>query len=233
MPWYVICVPGVVGEDGPPGPALSRLGYRMNKHTLLPILTLSVIVFNAGCRHVRPVPPEVNTTPIKTTCYRAEGATAEVITSRGESIITVLVGDRVAFRRAYVSDSGQNGQHVVDAAWSPAGRFFAFKTTSSGGHMPYRSPVTILGPVGDALQVFDAESIIRKIPDISNIAVSHYAKPWLRWLSATCLQVNVMSHDKPGDGGFYIIDLETMTATKSQQTPVESLLRVNEGSVEK
>ena len=187
------------------------------------MLMFAASVCGAGRRHVSLTRTEVNSAHITTTCYAAEGSTAEVITSRGESIVTVLDGDRVVWRRAYVSDSGHNGMHIMDAAWSPTGKFFAFKMKSAGGHMPYRSPVTILGPVDDKPEVFDAETIIRKIPNISNIAVSHYAKPWLTWLSGTRLQVNVMSHDKPSDGGFYVIDLETLTATKPQPPPASVL----------
>ena len=102
----------------------------------------------------------------------------------------------------------------MDATWSPAGKSFAFKTASAGGHQPYRSPVTILRLVDGKPEAFDAETIIRRIPGISNIAVSHYEKPWLKWLSEAALQVNVMSHEKPSDGGFYVIDLETHSATK-------------------
>lgn len=66
--------------------------------------------------------------------------------------------------------------------------------------------------------MFDAETIISKASGISNIVVSHYKKPWLKWLSETSLQVSVMSHDKPSEGDFCIIDLETLTATGPQST---------------
>ena len=49
------------------------------------------------------------------------------------------------------------------------------------------------------------------------MAVSHYEKPYIRWLSDTQLQVNVMSHNKQADQGMYVIDLETLSAKKVPQ----------------
>ena len=205
------------------GCALTGRGMKDRIHLMGLMLAAGCLV--AGCRHLSSSGATVDTAQLTTTSYRTAEATAEVITWRGESTITVLVSNRVVFREAYVSNSGHNGAYVMDAAWAPAGKSFAFKTASAGGHQPYRSPVTILRLVDGKPEAFDAETIIRKIPDISNIAVSHYEKPWLKWLSETKLQVVVMSHDKPSDGGFYVIDLESLSATRPQPTPSGDVLK--------
>ncbi|MBI5725180.1 MAG: hypothetical protein HZA50_14570 [Planctomycetes bacterium] len=150
--------------------------------------------------------------------YKCGRNIAEVMTWYGESAITVHVENQLVFRQTYiVNDNGGNGSYVMDAAWSPNGTYFAFKVTSAGGHMPYRSPVHILRVNGTKWQsdTIDAETIIRKIPGMSNIAVSHEQKPYIKWLSDTKLQVSVMAHDEQEDAGMYVIDLETMTAAKA------------------
>lgn len=113
--------------------ATATMNTRIHLMTLMLAATFSVV----GCRHPIPYGSTVDTAQLTTTSYRTAGATAEVITWRGESVITVLVSDRVVFRQAYVSNSGHNGAYVMDAAWSPTGKSFAFKTASAGGHQPY------------------------------------------------------------------------------------------------
>ncbi|MDA3831775.1 MAG: hypothetical protein PF495_00090 [Spirochaetales bacterium] len=144
--------------------------------------------------------------------YEHNGAVAEVVTWHNESALTIFIDNRVFFRKAYLTDSGHIGFNIMDAAWSPQGTYFAFKLSSAGGHMPYRTPVMILDCTAGAPVLIDAESIIKKIPEISNIAVSHYEKPYIKWLSGSELQVNVMSHDNEADAGQYIINLETLSA---------------------
>ena len=160
---------------------------------------------------------ESKTTPDVCTAktYRQGDKTAEVITWRDESAITILSGDRIVFRKAFFSNSGYNGSFIGDGAWSPGGSYFAFRLLSSGGHMPYRTPVKIVHIVGESATLLDAEAIIEKIPNISNIAIGLYKKPYLRWLTSTQLQVSVMSQDKESDSGLYTIDLDTLTAKKS------------------
>jgi len=149
--------------------------------------------------------------------YEHGNALVETIEWRNESAITVTVDKRVVFRRAFFSDSGHNGYYIMDGAWSPDGACFAFKLASAGGHMPYRSPVKILQVRTRPPVLIDAETIIRRIPGISNVAVSHYKKPYIKWMSDTQLQVNVMSHNEKTDAGMYVIDLATLTARKQSQ----------------
>jgi len=139
---------------------------------------------------------------------------AEVITWRNESVLTLLRGEHIIFRKAFFSPSGYNGSFIVDGTWSPKGSFFAFRLLSSGGHMPYRNPVKIFHFKKDTYKLIDAESILRKIPNISNISVSSSQNSSLFWVSDSQLKLSVISHDKKSDSGRYLIDLIHMKAKK-------------------
>ncbi len=149
-----------------------------------------------------------------TKTYTHNNMKAEVITWRNESAVTILAKDRIVFREAFFSHSGFNGSFIEDGSWSPDGKYFAFRLLSSGGHMPYRTPVKIFYMDGNSSSILDTESIIAKIPNISNITVGSYSEPYMRWLSDTQLQVSVVSHDKESDSGMYVINLYTLTAKK-------------------
>lgn len=157
---------------------------------------------------------EINVNNLTTKFFKQGRAMAEIITWHDESAITILLDGRIVFRNAYFSNSGYNGSFIEDGAWSPNGSYFAFRILSSGGHMPYRTPVKIFQINENSPRLIDAESIIEKIPNISNIAVGPYKKQYLKWLSDTQLQVSVMSQDKESDSGMYSIDLDTLTAKK-------------------
>ena len=154
--------------------------------------------------------------------YRHGEKSAEIIQWRNEGAITILSGEKVLYRRAYFSNTGYNGAFIESGQWSPKGSYFAFRLLSSGGHMPYRTPVKIFRANGEPPSVVDAEMIIRKIPGISNIAVGPYKKPYFKWLSDNQLQVSVISNDKKSDTGFYIVDLDTLTASYQHPETEES-----------
>jgi len=161
---------------------------------------------------------EISTDKCEIKSYLHKKKKAEVITWRNESAITVLSGEHIIFRKAFFSSSGYNGSFIEDGSWSPDGTYFAFRLLSSGGHMPYRTPVKILKVSDGNGKLIDAEEIIAKIPNISNIAVGPYTEPYILWLSDTQLRVSVESEDKERDSGIYIIDLETLSAKKKDNT---------------
>ncbi len=161
-----------------------------------------------------PADIKMNINDLTTKVFKQGKAMAEIITWHDESAITILLDSHIVFRKAFFSHSGYNGSFIEEGAWSPKGNYFAFRLLSSGGHMPYRTPVKIFQMNGKSLRLIDAESIIRKIPAISNIAVGPHKKPYMLWLSDTKLQISVVSHDKKSDSGMYTIDLDTLSAKK-------------------
>ncbi len=168
-----------------------------------------------------PVPnATVNIDDLTTQIFKQGNVAAETITWHDESAITILQVGRIVFRKAFFSPYGYNGSFIEGGAWSPKGSYFAFRLLSSGGHMPYRTPVKIFQMKGKSSKLIDAEAIIEKIPGISNIAVGPYKKPYILWLSDTRLQVSVISQDKKSDSGMYVIDLKTLTAKKAPETDI-------------
>jgi len=161
-----------------------------------------------------PADMKMNINDLTTKVFKQGKAMAEIITWHDESTITILLDGRIVFRKAFFSPLGYNGSFIEEGAWSPDGSYFAFRLLSSGGHMPYRTPVKIFRIDEGSGALLDAEDIIQKIPNISNIAVGPYKEPYILWLSDTSLQVSVVSQNKKSDSGMYVIDLHTLTAKK-------------------
>ncbi len=179
-----------------------------------------------------PVPDvTVNIDDLTTQIFKQGNVAAETITWHDESAITILQDGRIVFRKAFFSPYGYNGSFIEGGAWSPKGSYFAFRLLSSGGHMPYRNPIKIFRFGGKTKKLIDVETIIRMIPNISNIAVGPFKKPYLKWLSDTKLQVSVVSHDKESDSGMYVIDLNTSTAKKTASSRMETSNKCNDLSV--
>jgi hypothetical protein len=157
-----------------------------------------------------------------TTVYRNKQMKAEVITWRDESAITILDGERILFRKSFFSDYGYSGSFIKDGAWSANGSCFAFRLLSSGGHMPYRTPVKIFCVHNTSKALIDAESLIKTIPNISDIFTSSHTKPYLKWLSDTKLLLSAVSYDKKSDSGMYVIDLNTMSAKRFKKSQMKN-----------
>lgn len=48
---------------------------------------------------------------------------------------------RILTTRSYISKDGEHGYGVMQAAWTPNGRFFVWMLQSSGGHSPWHGPM--------------------------------------------------------------------------------------------
>ena len=149
--------------------------------------------------------------------YKHGRAEAEVLTWRNESVVTITVDGKMVFREAFFSSDGEHGDAIMDGAWSPDGKYFAFKLENSGGHQPYRSPVKIVKLDGTASTMIDAEDVIRKSCGDARtriVAVSHEERPFLKWISGAQIQVSVLIDNDKGcwDSATYVIDLATLKA---------------------
>ena len=100
--------------------------------------------------------------------YHRGRTRVEVVHIGSESLIEVWRGDKLMHRRGMFSDDGWGGFGVVDVALSPDGGRVAYQCDSSGGHQPYRSPVTVVdvaaGKTLDIEDVLIARGIKDKCP---------------------------------------------------------------------
>jgi hypothetical protein len=130
----------------------------MYKRVNAALVAISLLVFGQGC---------ASQSGVKVLEY-ARGDVKVTVLNERESLITIYKGKEVVHRKSLFADGEWQGFIICDVTISPDGRHVAYQYDSSGGHQPYRSPITIVDVLTrktyDVEELLIAQGVTRRCP---------------------------------------------------------------------